>query len=222
MKPWTRFDTWWDKRKREERYLLLGATVCVMLLLWTQLAQGPLSAATTDANRRLAIVNSQIMEQEARQQTLQAGMGDDPNAFALNRERELQNANADADRRLNDLYGQLIDPRQMSLILTTILQRETSLQLVSVQNIPSVALMSTSVKALQSDAGSSDVQVFRHGLRMVFKGEYLETLRYLRNLEQLDNSFFWDSIEYKVQEYPTGEITLEIYTLSTQQGWIGV
>jgi len=222
VKPWLQFDTWWTGRKREERYLLLGAALSVMILLWTQLVQAPLSAAQADANRRIAIVNSQIAEQQTRQQNLQAGLGDDPNAYALNRERELQNANLDADQRLNELYGQLIDPRQMSLILTTILQRDTSLQLVSVENVPSVPLTSTSVKAPQGDATGNAVQVFRHGLRLVFKGEYLETLRYLQSLEQLDNSFFWDSIEYRVGEYPTGTITLEIYTLSTQQGWIGV
>jgi MSHA biogenesis protein MshJ len=108
----------------------------------------------------------------------------------------------------------------MSQVLTTILQRDTSLKLVSLENQPSLAL----IEGLATPEGGAGlgVQVFRHGLRMVFVGNYLETIRYLRSLEQLDGNFFWDRLEFNLTTYPDGEISLEIYTLSTERGWIGV
>jgi MSHA biogenesis protein MshJ len=57
---------------------------------------------------------------------------------------------------------------------------------------------------------------------MVFQGNYLETIKYLRSLEQLDGNFFWESLEFNLTTYPDGQISLDIYTLSTERGWIGV
>jgi len=222
-KYWKKYVSWWDRRKREERYVVLAGACLMLAMVWYQVSYTRLMARQAMLHNKVSITNSQIHEEMNRQSEIQLSLATDPNVFALNRQHDLVKANADTDARLDKLYGELIDPRQMSLMLTRILQRETSLQLVSLENRPSESLMSTDVKTLQTDGEAvTTVQVFRHGLKMVFKGDYLETLRYLKSLEQLDSNFFWESFEYSLDEYPVGKISLEIYTLSTQKGWIGV
>jgi len=46
-------------------------------------------------------------------------------------------------------------------------------------------------------------------------------LEYLQKLEQLPNKFYWHRFDYQVLEYPKAQVSINIYTLSTQQWWIG-
>jgi MSHA biogenesis protein MshJ len=199
---------------------MLAGLVGVIGLLWMVLVHDPLVAAKATAARNITIAEGLIVEEQNRQEQIRSTYTSDPNNFAVTRQRELRDAATTANTRLNELYGELISPQQMSQMLTTILQRDTSLKLISLENQPSEALIDAAV-APEGGVGLG-VQVFRHGLRMVFQGNYLETIRYLRSLEQLDGNFFWDNLEFNLTTYPDGEISLDIYTLSTERGWIGV
>ena len=64
--------------------------------------------------------------------------------------------------------------------------------------------------------------IFRHGLSITVRGDYFATLNYLQALEALDWRFSWDSITYKVIEYPIAETTLQIYILSFEENWLGL
>lgn len=223
-----------EARKFEERLVLL-----VMLLLfigygWLVLVSDRFDAGQAQQQNRINVLNAQIAEEANRFADIQRNYDEDPNAFARNRQQELQRQTIVVDEQLRALYGQLIQPRQMAEVLTTILQRETTLRLVSLENQPSSVLASATAGAavplvgevvvgagngLDSEGG---IQVFRHGLSMVFEGDYVETVRYLRSLENLETSFFWQSLNYEVTSWPLARITLNIFTLSTQEEWIGV
>jgi MSHA biogenesis protein MshJ len=65
-------------------------------------------------------------------------------------------------------------------------------------------------------------QVYAHGLVLEFEGDFFTTLKYLRFLEEITRSFFWDTISFRVAEWPSARVTLQIHTLSTDAGFIGV
>src|SRR5690606_24351926 len=150
---------------------------------------------------QLALVEAQLLEQQTNQRRMQESFNEDPDAFARTRLGQLQSETREVDARLNELYGQLISPREMSQVLTDILRRETTLRLVSLENSPPQALFEGALdatplngpapEAVSASAGKG-LMVYKHGLRMVFEGSYLETLNYLRSLEELDTNFFWD------------------------------
>jgi MSHA biogenesis protein MshJ len=190
----------------------------VLAMVWMTFVHDALVAAQTEAARAITIADGRIAEELNNQADIKNTYTTDPNSFALSRQLELREATGSAKMRLDQLYGELITPQQMSQMLTTILRRETTLKFVSLQNQPSEALVSAAPEG-QADPG---VQVFKHGMRMEFEGNFLETIRYLRSLEQLDGNFFWENLEFNLGTYPNGRISLDIYTLSTEQGWIGV
>ena len=64
--------------------------------------------------------------------------------------------------------------------------------------------------------------LYQHGVEMLLEGEYFQTLRYLKALEELPWQVLWGELEYGVQDYPRASIRLQINTLSTDSGWIGV
>lgn len=209
---------WIDARAMRERAVLLCAALGLLVLSWLVFVHDPIVAARNSETRGISVAQGRIADEQRRQTDIRTSYSNDPNAFALSRQRELRNAMATADGRLNELYGELISPRQMSQMLTTLLQRETMLSLVSLQNQASEALVPANTPA----GADAPMQVFKHGLRMVFEGDFLETINFLRSLERLDGNFFWENLDFQVTDYPKARISLDIYTLSTEQGWIGV
>jgi MSHA biogenesis protein MshJ len=64
--------------------------------------------------------------------------------------------------------------------------------------------------------------LYQHNLKIEFMGDYLSTYQYLRFLEEISASFFWDRLRIEQLEWPQAIIVLEIHTLSTEEGFIGV
>lgn len=209
---------WLNARQVQERVILLAGVLGILTMVWLSFVHDPLVAAQAEAQRGITIANGRVAEEQNRQAEIRNTYTTDPNNFAMTRQQELRAAADNADARLNQLYGELISPRQMSQVLTTILRRETELKLVSLQNQPSEPL----VAVTQEASTAPEAQVYKHGMHMVFEGSFIETVRYLRSLERLDGNFFWENLEFDLAEYPNGRISLDIYTLSTEQGWIGV
>lgn len=66
-----------------------------------------------------------------------------------------------------------------------------------------------------------EVGVFKHSVTVSFEGNYLAVIRYLKSLEELEWKVYWQKLDYKVESFPRALITLEVFTLSTQQGVLG-
>lgn len=210
-----------DARNLRERAAMLLACVVVIIYAWMLLVYDMLNAGQQDSTRLIGNTTSQINNELTRNLNIRESYTSDPNAFVRTRITTLERDLAELDETLLGLYGELILPQQMAGVLTEILQSETTLKLVSFENLPPQSLMSET-EALAQGSGDEQVNVYRHGLRLVFEGDYLETIRFLRRVEGLDRSFFWDNLSFEVIEYPSASITLNIFTLSTQRGFIGV
>ncbi len=208
---------WLNARHPRERAILLVAGLGIAGMLWLTFVHDALTAAKQQVARNITVTQGRVAAEVSRQNEIRSTYTTDPNAFAQTRQRELRQAAIDANDRLNQLYGELILPQQMTQVLITLLQRETTLNLVSYANKPSEALLNTA-----AGEGASGVQVFKHGMHLVFEGSFLDTVYYLRSLEQLDSNFFWENFEFELAEYPKGKVSLDVYTLSPERGFIGV
>ena len=96
------------------------------------------------------------------------------------------------------------------------------MELISFQNKSAVPLRAEVEGAGLEDMGDVAGQVFEHGLVLEFQGDFFNTLKYLRFLEEISGSFFWDSVNFKQVSWPQAVVTLEIHTLSANSGFIGV
>jgi len=65
-------------------------------------------------------------------------------------------------------------------------------------------------------------EIYKHGMRIVFEGDYFKTLKYLQALETMPWRLYWDNVEYHVTEYPKASVAITVHTLSLDEGWIGV
>jgi len=133
---------------------------------------------------------------------------------------------------ISALAGDLVTPNQMTSLLTNVLARQSGLEVISFKNEPvkplrAATTISTDVEdddeneQLASLDSSGSGQVYEHGLTIEFEGDFFNTLRYLRFLEGMTQSFFWDSVNFNQSEWPTAKVTLQIHTLSADEGFIG-
>jgi len=91
------------------------------------------------------------------------------------------------------------------------------LQLVQTNSDAAPAAQPNPAAAEESSAG-----VYQHAVELRVSGNYNQILHFLIALERLPWRFYWQSLDYKVEHYPNAEVTLRVYTLSSEEGLFGV
>lgn len=218
-----------EARNRSERLLILGVVLATVVLGYLTFSFDPLRAEIGSLRSQVSVVGSQIAAQQRASAAMLETSQQDPNRFANDRLAVLAREQAVLDEEINNLAGNLVTPDEMTAILTTVLERFTGLELQTFSNLPAEALREdftadnvTAEEASLAGDSSLSGQVYAHGLAIEFQGDYFTTLKYLRFLEEISGSFFWDSISFQQLEWPVAKVSLQIHTLSTDQGFIGV
>jgi MSHA biogenesis protein MshJ len=62
--------------------------------------------------------------------------------------------------------------------------------------------------------------LYRHGVEITVRGNYLDMIDYMNALETLPTQLFWGGAQLAVEEYPTSRLTLTLYTLSLDPKWL--
>ncbi|MDM3870900.1 type II secretion system protein GspM [Porticoccus sp. W117] len=119
---------------------------------------------------------------------------------------------------LATLAGGLADAQQLPRILEDVLVKTGKLSLLKLQALP--------VEELQLSAtdGSGDLVsagVYKHAVSLQLQGRYFEVVDYLQALEQLPWGLRWEHLNYRADSYPNAKVTLQVYTLTTEEGLFG-
>ena len=64
--------------------------------------------------------------------------------------------------------------------------------------------------------------VYKHGVVLKLRGDFFNILALIKSLENLQWKFYWESLDYVVTDYPKAEIELRVFTLSSEEGLLGV
>ena len=223
-----KFSNWFDHRPQGEKYLLAIMGLGGLLYLYIVMFFGPARDEISGLERQLATLDSRILEQETRAMELRQSGVEDPDSFIRERLAQLVAEQSIIQEGIESLAGNLVSPNAMTQMLTSVLDSQEGLTLIKVENNPPQALTNAmSTAPVQGDEAPSvgqslGFQVFRHGLVLEFQGDYFSTLRYLLFLEAMDESFFWDSFEFEQAVWPEARVRLELHTLSSEEGFIGV
>jgi MSHA biogenesis protein MshJ len=212
-----------------ERLFLFAAGLFVVGGVWQAALAGPLEARERAANGKVVALESRLVELD---QALNAaavgvteGMPDQ-----LERVRALRESVLARDEEMRLLTTDLIDPKEMRTVLEELLGRQDGLTLVGAVNRPA-QLVLESDETTQAQAGTetppaaepSDApKLYRHSFVLTLRGDYLEVLRYLEDVERLPWRIYWSRLEVSIDEYPVNDIVVEVATLSLDEEWIGV
>ena len=219
-----------DELTLRERLAVFACTVVVIFFLWDLFLMQPLAKQEKQ-------FKSMIQQKQSEQFALNSQIADlvvqgenDPDR--LNREnlKQLRKQLQQVESNVKASTQKLVTPENMAMILQTVLRETRGLELIHVKGLGAEPVVKVTVMPeeeveedqLPQTAGSPIDNAYKHGLRIEFEGDYLTTLEYVKALEQLDWEFFWDSLEFEVIEYPRSKASINVFTLSLDENWIGV
>ena len=218
-----------DESSLRQRIMIAAAVLITLHAAWDQLINQP-----------------QVREQAKLAAALEANQGDLSRlsqeiqviASTVNRDNgvidRLSRQITDLDAQIELASSELIAPERMPDVLQELLADNAGLQVVGLKSRPAQRVTRDSqTGAARSDAavaqdeqarsdGDTSAAIYRHDFTIDFEGDYLSTLEYIRSVEQLGWRVFWDSVSIDSSEYPRSRVTVSVYTLSLEEGWIGV
>lgn len=212
-----------DERSLRERALIFLALVGAIYVGASQFLFTPLQREQTR------------LEQDLKNKRAQAALFDEKIQTYLARGGVTE---VERRERLEQLQGQLraldgsgradkrlVPPKEMAKLVAQMLRSNARLQLRRIESLPPEVLqesaMGKNAEAKLKTATASEA-IYKHGMRVEFEGEYRDIVNYLRALENMPWRMYWGEIALDAKQHPRASVTLVIYTLSLQEGWIGV
>jgi MSHA biogenesis protein MshJ len=213
---WQALQVWFGLRPARERLILMLAIGVVLGYAWLLLGLDTLTARAADAERQLLQIQRENAALSNAHAALKNSAEEEPNSALQRQIARLEAQNARLDVEVGAMSVTLVEPERMAMVLSRVMAKQPNIELIGMQNRSAEQLFFRAV-----DSGEPLV-VFKHGLRLELKGGYLDALEYLADIEALGVRFFWESVTYEAEEYPAGILTIDVFTLSTQEQLINV
>lgn len=211
-----------DALSVRERGMIFVSVLAVLYLVAYNVVFAPLRAEQARLERDL---KSKYQQAQAVDKQLNALLtASDSSADVVNRNKlaALRQQLAELDTNMDRMTDGVVTPKEMAKLIEEMLTRNRNLALVKLEALPAMSIDGQTRPAADSAAVATDVAVYRHGMRIEFKGRYFDIVEYLKTLEKLPWKVFWGEVTLETDEYPVSKVTLVIYTLSRYPGWIGV
>lgn len=220
-----------DGRVMRERALLFLTLLAFVFMVWNFLLQAPLDKARKNAQTDLSSIATERKNIESQITSMTMAAANSP---AVTKRKEIAQLNTQIDAveaKLSAMSQGLISADQLPQILEAMLKKVGELELVSIQTLPASELklakpVAEVMPATNTTEGAStelqDSGVYKHMVVVRIAGGYFELLELLNALESLSWKFYWEALNYQVDSYPQAEIELRVFTLSSEEGLLGV
>ena len=199
-----------------ERLLFSATVVVVLCVAWWYFLLSPVMQQTSTQLEQNKRIENEILASQGAIDEIRARIDAGVHIEKEVKLARLKQVLKDAEDRMQLKTIELIDPEDMFQLMAQLIYKESKLKLVSLKRRevrPAIEL---------SEGQKSDVGIYRHVLEVRFSGKYLDILRYMQSLEELDWKLIWDEIEIVSDNYPVISVKVVISTLSTRKEWVGV
>ncbi len=199
-----------------ERVFVIFLGWAVIYVLWFFIASYPLHGKIRALNNQVATLNTQIKGVEQQVSAIEAWAQSDKTQEKNQLQQKLQTQDKGLKKSIETSVVSANGKNNLAMVLKDIISVNTSSALVAnIKNLGSESLFSTS--GIDLDHIPSLVKnITKDGIQVQFKSDYFNTLTYLTKLEGLQWRFYWDSLEYKVADYPQAEVVMKFYILVNQ------
>jgi MSHA biogenesis protein MshJ len=211
----------WRKLSLRERVIAVLASVSVVVMIWNQAVYSPYQDDIRVLEQELQQTDKKIADMERQFQQQLEATRHDPNREIRSRLVEYQAESTRLDSLLEQTSVQIMKPQAMADMLKDMLQKQTAMKFISLENQPARPEFTEQLDPQNSNNGDA-ITIYRHSVVLKMQGSYRDTLAYLKQLESLPWRFYWQGIEIESKDYPDALITLEVYTLGFGKGLVGV
>ena len=195
---------------RERVIIFAGLVICIISVsyFW-QIEEAIVEQQNASRERQVIYKQQQKIENEIIAANLR--LQKDPIQELNNKIAFSQQTLASLDKQLDQKLVKFIHAHKMPIALTQVLAESPGVKISSLISLPVEAFNSS-----QQDKQINNI-FYKHTLQVELIGSYNAIYQYLLNIETLQEKFYWDSLDYQVQDYPLATVVLQIYTLSDQQ-----
>lgn len=137
----------------------------------------------------------------------------DPNQDLRNEIDDLLEEHRQIEKRISMLTDALVSPEDMATVLKQMLTQDKTLKVTSLASLPQ-----EKVALENSEQG---IYLYRHSIEIRLSATYDSLLAYLKRLDELPWRLYWQLLDYEVTDYPSGDLTLQVYTLSSREDLVG-
>lgn len=219
----------YEKTTTREKNIVLVTLIAALLLLGYLLLVEPLIISNSkllDQQQEITDINSALL---LKIESTKNKKLEDPNAkLKIELERLIQQSEK-YEEDINLLTKALVAPRQMVNLLESVMTEDKKLKLVSLKNLPEVALsldgqQLSELAQTESDGDNKNTEalIYKHAFEVELEATYSSTLAYLKRLDDLQWQLFWQDLRYETTTYPNGILKIKIYTLSMSKEVLGV
>lgn len=228
---------WWQARKRSEQ-ILLGASLALGLIMGVQrLVIVPFNHYASKLTNQLDGAHAEL--RQTREKLSSVGPDQLLQLRQQTRERlhALQTELLQARAAMDELREGLVPAGNIADVLGGLLRNHRNVTLAEILNLPAVPLRpeatgtntpadspakaATEVDVTPSEPPGASVNptLFKHPMRIILRGRYVDIAKYLAAVEELPWRIYFDGLILEVRSYPMVEATIELHTLSEDEGW---
>lgn len=222
QEAWRRLTERFNVRPVRERALIAAAIIGSVLLVGNALLVDPLLLRARQALRQGGQQTAEADGLAAQAGTLRAQLANDPDAPLKGALAGLQDELRTVEGRLKALEARFVPPEQMTDVLENLLASHARLRLVSLRSLPPANLANAGKKDEAAAALPEALGLYKHGVEMRVEGSYADLYAWLAQLEAAQRKLLWGDIRFTVVEHPRSQLTLTIYTLSTDRSWLAI
>jgi MSHA biogenesis protein MshJ len=77
---------------------------------------------------------------------------------------------------------------------------------------------SVSGPAITTATVGQAANLYKHSVEVQFEGTYAATYEFIQALENSRSNFYWETLDYRVTEYPKAIMTMTVFTLASDKG----
>lgn len=207
-----------DGRARRERALLVGVAVAVIWMAADRLWLTPAFKDWSTARSRQLAADAAVLQLNddivARGSASRAAEEQLRAEIAQSRERIGQ-----GDAALRAFGATLVGASEMVPMLDRLLGQVGGLRMRSVQSLSRAELAPAPAGAAATPTSAA---LYRHGVELVVEGSYADVVSYVRAIEGMPQHVLWGGMQLQVEQYPKVVVTLRLYTLSPDRGWLEI
>lgn len=201
--------------QKREKILVLVLAMLFSAFIAYELLVTPESNKSENLEKTIAATISRIGQVEQDLTKMNIALANDPNEPLQDRIARLNQRINSLDEQFTQQLNELIPASTMPKVLDSLFTKAEKLTLLEMSSVFPVDLFS-------NDKNMQTTRLYQHGVKLTFNGNYFAVLEFLEQIERMPYQLYWHSFNYDVEEYPTARIELELFTLSTNEAFIGV
>lgn len=217
-----------DARSERERVFIFATCLAVMLLIALNGVWAPMQKKIKQLSQKHQQNLISLQTNQSELELLKAGKLADVDYEVKHQIAEQKKQMLSLRAEVAKFEERLVPAEKMNDLLEQVLSRNKNLRIISMKSLPVENVLSVQEQAAAHAASASAVEhasrseigLFKHEVELIFEGNYLDMLSYLKSLEAMPQRLYWGSIHLRVVEYPQSRLSLRVFTVSQERKWL--